>query len=316
VSDTHPYTIVGTVESGDTIASGDLDGYGLARAERDFRLRPDAVSYNVRGTHGGPRSYSNVGGSWERVSFVRGGPREDWAERTPRAPHVFVPDARMDAMSAREEARMGRLMRGRMENPAHDTYYVIRSVTDRKGRFSASNASWHNSVGTKRFPDVIRTGLSLDEAKRIASSLASEDEENPQAPPGYYTIFSYERLDEGETSSMDPRERIIQSYGVQLASTPRGSQRRENPTRGFYVIDLGNDAMDQPTKRDAIREARAFVKQGRPAVVVTYRAFDRERSEPIYAVWADSHGHLRETDEPDQVARLGAELSARFLSKR
>jgi len=114
---THPYALHGRVESGDVVREEPLDGYGLARAERDFRARPDGVAYTVRGTHGGPRSYANAGGVWESVPFG-GGPRQDWERSLPPKP-VYAPysapgeEARLDAMSAREEARMGRLMRGR-----------------------------------------------------------------------------------------------------------------------------------------------------------------------------------------------------------
>ena len=119
VTSTHPYALHGRVESGDVVREEPLDGYGLARAERDFRARPDGVAYTVRGTHGGPRTYSNVGGSWEQTFS---GPREDWQRSFPPKP-VYAPyyapgeEARLDALSAREEARMGRLMRGRLENP-------------------------------------------------------------------------------------------------------------------------------------------------------------------------------------------------------
>lgn len=118
---THPYALIGRVASGDTIREEPLDGYGIARAERDFRARPDGVSYDVRGLHGGPRSYANAGGVWESVPF-RGGPSQDWerrpAARPPYTPHYAPGELeRLEAMSAREEARMGRLMRGRMKNP-------------------------------------------------------------------------------------------------------------------------------------------------------------------------------------------------------
>ena len=88
-----------------------------------------------------------------------------------------------------------------------DLYYVMRNVTDRKGHPSASNASWFNSQGTQRFPDVVKKGLTLKDAKYLAHSLAQEDEGNESAPPGAYIVFRYPR--KGESWGSAAADQII-----------------------------------------------------------------------------------------------------------
>lgn len=66
--------------------------------------------------------------------------------------------------------------------------------------------------------------------------------------------------------------------------------------RHFYIVDVGGDAFDQPTLRDARREARRLVKGGGfQRVVVTRNSFDVDREDvPVYAVWAQG-GAVMET---------------------
>lgn len=63
---THAYALIGRVSSGDEIVERNLDGYGLARAERLFRVRPDGVSYRIVGG-ARERDFANAGGVWEEL---------------------------------------------------------------------------------------------------------------------------------------------------------------------------------------------------------------------------------------------------------
>lgn len=89
--------------------------------------------------------------------------------------------------------------------------------------------------------------------------------------------------------------------------------------RHYYVVDIGEDAFDLPTKREAIAAARKLVKTGgvqrggrdeKAAAALVYRSGPEDR-EDVFIIWRDEAGQIHESEEPEEIALQAMETRIR-----
>ena len=138
----------------------------------------------------------------------------------------------------------------RIGNPASNTYYVFRTVTDQRGRSSHWNGTWTNASGARRVSGTIQNNMSLDDATFLAKRLAGEDSENRASPHGFYVVIRTPGGTAGMSSremDEDARARIVERFPVRLAKRrdnplPRGQLAGTPPSVGTLV-----ERFDNPT---------------------------------------------------------------------
>ena len=112
-----------------------------------------------------------------------------------------------------------------------------------------------------------------------------------------------------------------EAYYQKLDAMERGAFR-DNPG-GFYLVDIGGDAFDQPTKRDAIASAKRMMREESissrggwheaDAVYVSYVSFDDDNDEasPIFLTWRDREEKVVSTSDLNTMIEVADALALR-----
>lgn len=147
--------------------------------------------------------------------------------------------------------------KNRKENPvAGDTFYVMRSVTDRAGRPSHGYTKWTNTNGVTRYAGPVQNDLSLNDATYLAKRLASEDDGNSLAPSGRYVVFRTGGSTAGMTSEemdADARSRIVASFPVKLTHLRKGNPVRltEAQEQALSSLSMSGSVVTHSSRRES-----------------------------------------------------------------